>query len=71
MHRDLVDGRALAKASIAAGADGIMVEVHNDPQRALSDGKQSIKPEKFFSFNEEYRGNSKDTKPQDIGEDIN
>jgi 3-deoxy-7-phosphoheptulonate synthase len=37
----------LAKASIAAGADGIMVEVHNDPQRALSDGKQSIKPEKF------------------------
>ena len=37
----------LAKASIAAGADGLMIEVHNDPQHALSDGQQSVKPELF------------------------
>ncbi|RDY27157.1 3-deoxy-7-phosphoheptulonate synthase [Romboutsia weinsteinii] len=37
----------LAKAAIIAGADGLMIEVHNDPQHALCDGKQSIKPEKF------------------------
>ena len=37
----------LAKAAIMAGADGLMIEVHNDPENALSDGQQSIKPEKF------------------------
>jgi len=37
----------LAKAATAAGADGLMIEVHNDPQNALSDGPQSLKPEKF------------------------
>jgi 3-deoxy-7-phosphoheptulonate synthase len=37
----------LAKASVAAGADGLIIEVHNDPQNALSDGNQSLKPEKF------------------------
>ena len=37
----------LAKAAIMAGADGLMVEVHNDPENALSDGQQSIKPENF------------------------
>ena len=37
----------LAKASIMAGADGLMIEVHNDPANALSDGAQSIKPDKF------------------------
>lgn len=37
----------LAKAAIVAGADGLMVEVHNDPENALSDGQQSIKPENF------------------------
>jgi len=37
----------IAKAAIAAGADGIMVEVHQDPDRALSDGKQSLTPENF------------------------
>ena len=30
-----------------AGADGLMIEVHNDPENALSDGQQSIKPENF------------------------
>ena len=37
----------LAKAAIAAGADGLMIEVHNNPQCALSDGQQSVKPELF------------------------
>jgi len=38
---------AVARAAVAAGADGLIVEVHPDPARALSDGKQSLRPEKF------------------------
>jgi 3-deoxy-7-phosphoheptulonate synthase len=38
---------AVARAAVAAGADGLIVEVHLDPVHALSDGKQSLKPEKF------------------------
>jgi 3-deoxy-7-phosphoheptulonate synthase len=38
---------AIARAAIAAGADGLIVEVHPNPAHALSDGKQSLKPEKF------------------------
>ncbi len=38
---------AIARAAIAAGADGLIVEVHPDPAHAASDGKQSLKPEKF------------------------
>lgn len=37
----------VARAAIAAGADGIMVEVHQDPDKALSDGKQSLTPQNF------------------------
>ena len=37
----------LAAAAIAAGADGVMVEVHHDPESALSDGPQSLRPEAF------------------------
>ena len=37
----------LAKASIAVGADGLMIEVHPDPANAMSDGPQSLKPKKF------------------------
>lgn len=37
----------VASAGIAAGADGVIVEVHNHPEHALSDGGQSLKPEKF------------------------
>ena len=37
----------MAKAAIAAGADGLMVEVHNDPEKALCDGPQSLRPEKY------------------------
>ena len=38
---------SLAASAVAAGADGLMIEVHNDPAHALSDGPQSIRPEKF------------------------
>ena len=37
----------LAKAAVSVGADGLMIEVHNNPQCALSDGQQSLKPEAF------------------------
>ncbi len=45
----LVDSMALAAA--ACGADGIMIEVHNDPAHALCDGAQSITPEQFSNLN--------------------
>ena len=38
---------ALSKAAIAAGADGVMIEVHNNPDKALCDGAQSITPDMF------------------------
>ena len=38
---------ALATAGVAAGADGVMIEVHNDPAHALCDGMQSLTPEQF------------------------
>ncbi len=41
---------AVARAAIAAGADGLLVEVHSDPAHAVSDGKQSLKPEKFAAM---------------------
>lgn len=40
----------VACAAIAAGADGLMIEVHSDPDRALTDGSQSITPEIFASL---------------------
>ncbi len=40
----------IARAAVAAGADGLIVEVHCDPARALSDGAQSLKPDKFASM---------------------
>ena len=43
----------LARAAIAVGADGLMIEVHNAPDRALSDGVQSILPEEFAQLREE------------------
>ncbi|MGM9572591.1 MAG: 3-deoxy-7-phosphoheptulonate synthase, partial [bacterium] len=43
--RDLV--APLAKAAVAAGTDGLMIEVHNDPSKALCDGPQSLVPEQF------------------------
>ena len=38
---------SLAKAAVAVGADGLMIEVHNDPARAKSDGAQSLTPDQF------------------------
>jgi len=38
---------AIARAGIAAGADGLIIEVHPEPENALSDGSQSLKPERF------------------------
>ena len=40
----------LSKAAIAVGADGLIVEVHHNPQAALCDGAQSLKPEKFAAL---------------------
>ncbi len=37
----------MALAATAAGADGLMIEVHNDPMHALSDGAQSLTPDQF------------------------
>ena len=45
----------MAKAAIAAGADGLMIEVHNDPDSALCDGAQSLKPEKFDTLMKQIR----------------
>ncbi|TDT71764.1 3-deoxy-D-arabinoheptulosonate-7-phosphate synthase [Hypnocyclicus thermotrophus] len=46
---------SLSKAAVAVGADGLMVEVHNCPEKALSDGPQSLKPEKFDKLVKELR----------------
>ena len=45
----------MARASVAAGADGIMVEVHHDPDHALSDGAQSLYPSQFEQLMKEVR----------------
>ena len=39
--------RPLSLASVGGGADGLMIEVHNNPEAALCDGAQSLKPEKY------------------------
>lgn len=41
---------SMAMASIAAGCDGLMIEVHNNPKEALSDGQQSVTPKEFDSI---------------------
>ena len=46
---------SMACAAVAAGADGLMIEVHNDPEHALSDGKQSIKPDGFEALMQSIR----------------
>jgi 3-deoxy-7-phosphoheptulonate synthase len=45
----------LSRAAVAVGADGILVEVHNNPDKALSDGMQSILPSEFVKLTEEVR----------------
>jgi 3-deoxy-7-phosphoheptulonate synthase len=45
----------MARAAVAAGADGLLIEVHNDPEKALSDGAQSLFPEQFEKLMKELR----------------
>jgi 3-deoxy-7-phosphoheptulonate synthase len=45
----------MARAAVAAGADGLLIEVHQDPEHALSDGAQSIYPEQFAQLMDEVR----------------
>jgi len=45
----------LARAAVAVGADGLLVEVHQDPDHALSDGDQSLRPDKFEAMMAELR----------------
>ena len=45
----------VSRAAIAAGADGLMIEVHPSPQDALSDGPQSLKPDNFNSLMNDLR----------------
>jgi 3-deoxy-7-phosphoheptulonate synthase len=52
-HRDMVI--PMARAAVAAGADGLLVEVHPNPDRALSDGAQSLYPEQFARMMRETR----------------
>lgn len=51
-HRYLV--APMAKASLAAGADGVIVEVHDKPEEALSDGPQALLPEDFAQLMQEF-----------------
>jgi 3-deoxy-7-phosphoheptulonate synthase len=46
---------SMALAGVAAGADGLMIEVHPDPEAALSDGYQSLKPQRFKELMEKVR----------------
>ena len=46
---------AMARAAVAAGADGLIIEVHPDPERALSDGVQSLYPEQFAQLMDQVR----------------
>jgi len=52
-RRDMV--APMARAAVAAGADGLIIEVHNDPDRALSDGAQSMFPDQFERLLSELR----------------
>jgi 3-deoxy-7-phosphoheptulonate synthase len=45
----------MARAAVAAGADGLLIEVHPQPDRALSDGAQSLYPEQFERLMRETR----------------
>ena len=47
--------RPMAMAAAAAGADGLMIEVHDHPEQALCDGQQSLNPEQFDVLAEDVR----------------
>jgi len=52
-RRSLVS--SMAKAAVAAGADGLLIEVHTNPEEALSDGEQSLKPDAFAQLMKELK----------------
>ena len=52
-HWEFVE--SMAKAAVAAGADGLMIEVHPNPEAALSDGPQSLLPQRFASLMKEIK----------------
>ena len=52
-RRDLIP--IMSNAAIAAGADGLVVEIHPEPEKAFSDGPQSLRPEEFKSLVEDCR----------------
>jgi 3-deoxy-7-phosphoheptulonate synthase len=45
----------MARAAVAAGADGLLIEVHHDPEKALSDGAQSLRPSQFTELMSQLR----------------
>ncbi len=45
----------MGRAAVAAGADGLLVEVHHDPDHAISDGAQTLRPEQYFELMEQLR----------------
>ncbi|MEJ2545245.1 MAG: hypothetical protein P8Y99_14350 [Calditrichaceae bacterium] len=45
----------MARAAVAAGTDGLMVEVHHDPEHAMSDGAQSLLPDQFRDLMKQIR----------------
>ncbi len=45
----------MARAAVAAGADGLMIEIHHDPDNALSDGPQALVPDSYLKLMEELR----------------
>jgi len=52
-HKDLV--APMARAAIAAGADGVMIDVHHDPGAALCDGPQALKPDELLALSRDLR----------------
>ena len=52
-RRDMVP--PMARAAVAAGADGLLMEVHHDPDHALSDGAQSMYPEPYAELMQQLR----------------
>jgi 3-deoxy-7-phosphoheptulonate synthase len=47
--------RPLTLAALAVGADGVMIEMHPEPEKALCDGPQSLRPEEFYQLMEEVK----------------
>jgi 3-deoxy-7-phosphoheptulonate synthase len=57
---------SVTKASVAAGADGVIIEVHPSPEEAMSDGRQSLKPERFAQLVRDMKAVA-----QAVGRDVN